>query len=51
MSGAIHPLPHFAFMAWFLVKHRDNFTSTFIMEGASRIFILADTCSVGAVLN
>jgi hypothetical protein len=29
MSGAIHPLPQYAFMAWCLVKHRDNFTFTF----------------------
>jgi hypothetical protein len=30
MSGAIHPFPHYAFMAWCLVKkkHRDNFTFT-----------------------
>jgi hypothetical protein len=26
MSGAITPLPQCAFMAWCLVKHRDNFT-------------------------
>jgi len=27
MSGAIHPLPQYAFMAWCLVKkHSDNFT-------------------------
>jgi hypothetical protein len=26
MSGAIHPLPQYAFMAWCLVKkHRENF--------------------------
>jgi hypothetical protein len=25
MSGAIHPLPQYAFMVWYLVKHRDNF--------------------------
>jgi hypothetical protein len=25
MRGAIHPLPQYAFMAWCLVKHRDNF--------------------------
>jgi hypothetical protein len=25
MSGAIPPLPQYAFMAWCLVKHRDNF--------------------------
>jgi hypothetical protein len=30
MSGAILPLPQYAFMAWCLVKkHRDNFTFTF----------------------
>jgi hypothetical protein len=28
MSGAIHPLPQYAFMAWCLVKHRDNFAFT-----------------------
>jgi len=27
MSGAIHPLPQYAFMAWCLVKkHRNDFT-------------------------
>jgi hypothetical protein len=26
MSGAIPLLPKYAFMAWCLVKHRDNFT-------------------------
>jgi hypothetical protein len=26
MSGAIPPPPQYAFMAWYLVKHRDNFT-------------------------
>jgi hypothetical protein len=24
--GAVPPLPHYVFMAWNLVKHRDNFT-------------------------
>jgi len=28
MSGAIPPLPQYSFMAWCLVKHRDNFTFT-----------------------
>jgi hypothetical protein len=28
MSGAIHPLHQNVFMAWCLVKHRDNFTLT-----------------------
>jgi hypothetical protein len=30
MSGAIPPLPQYAFMAWCLVKHRDNFTFTLV---------------------
>jgi hypothetical protein len=28
MSGTVPPLPQYAFMAWWLVKHRDNFTFT-----------------------
>jgi hypothetical protein len=28
MNGAIPPLSQYAFMAWCVVKHRDNFTST-----------------------
>jgi hypothetical protein len=28
MTGAIPPLPQYALMAWYLVKHRDNFTFT-----------------------
>jgi hypothetical protein len=31
MRGAIPQLPQYAFMAWCLVKHRDNFTFTFII--------------------
>jgi hypothetical protein len=27
MSGTISPLPQYAFMEWYLVKHRDNFTT------------------------
>jgi hypothetical protein len=29
MRGGIPPLPQYAFMAWCLVKHRDNFTFTY----------------------
>jgi hypothetical protein len=29
MHGTIPPLPQHAFVAWCLVKHRDNFTFTF----------------------
>jgi hypothetical protein len=31
MSGAIIPLPQYAFMAWCSVKHRDDFTFTFYL--------------------
>jgi hypothetical protein len=30
MRGAIHSLLQYAFMAWCLVKHRDNFTRILI---------------------
>jgi len=30
MRGAIPPLPQNVFMAWYYVKHRDNFTFTFL---------------------
>jgi hypothetical protein len=29
MSGDVPPLPQYVFMAWCLVKRRDNFTFTF----------------------
>jgi hypothetical protein len=32
MSGTIPPLPQYVFMAWCLVKHRDNFTFTLFNE-------------------
>jgi hypothetical protein len=35
MRGAILPLPQYVFMAWCLVKHRDNFT--FIITSYLRI--------------
>jgi hypothetical protein len=34
MRGAIHSLPHYVFMAWCLVKHRDNFTFTTVSTPA-----------------
>jgi hypothetical protein len=33
MRGAIPPLPQYVFMAWCLVKHRENFTFTFTLNG------------------
>jgi hypothetical protein len=30
MRGAILPVPLYVFVAWWLVKHRDNFTFTFM---------------------
>jgi len=32
MHGAIPSLPQYAFMAWCLVKHRDNFTLPFTVS-------------------
>jgi hypothetical protein len=32
MRGATPPLPQYAFMAWFLVKHRDSFTFSGLYE-------------------
>jgi hypothetical protein len=29
MRGSIPPFPQYAFMAWCLIKYRDNFTFTF----------------------
>jgi hypothetical protein len=33
MRGAIPPLLQYVFMAWYLVRHRDNFTFTFYILG------------------
>jgi len=30
MRGPIPPLPQYIFVAWYLVKHRDNFAFSFI---------------------
>jgi len=32
MSGAVLSLPHYAFMAWCLVKHMDNFTLLYVTQ-------------------
>jgi hypothetical protein len=41
MSGAIHPLPPYAFMVWCLVKkHRDNFTFIFFTDGVKTTILL-----------
>jgi hypothetical protein len=36
MRGAIPPFPHYVFMAWCLVKHRDNFTFYLFYHSATR---------------
>jgi hypothetical protein len=33
MSGGIPPLPPYVFMAWCVVRHRDNFTLKLASEG------------------
>jgi hypothetical protein len=43
MSGAIPPLPHYAFMAWCSVKeteHRDNFTFTLLYSKLEYNYLL-----------
>jgi hypothetical protein len=37
MSGAIPPLPQYAFMAWCLVKHKDTFTFVCKFQLASTV--------------
>jgi len=43
MHGAIPPLPQYAFMAWHLVKHRDNFTFMLIYIFFFAIYITVHT--------
>jgi hypothetical protein len=46
MRGAIPPLSQYVFMAWWLVKHRDNFTFTLPLGVNGRttlIYILEET--------
>jgi hypothetical protein len=40
MSGAIPPLLQYAFMAWCLVKRRDNFTFAFTFTTTWRVLML-----------
>jgi hypothetical protein len=50
MRGAIPPLPQYIFIAWCLVKHRDNFTFMFINtvpigpveDGERHLFVYID---------
>jgi hypothetical protein len=37
MCAAIHPLPQYVFMAWFLAKHRDKFTVIYELPSAEYI--------------
>jgi hypothetical protein len=43
MGGAIPPLPHYTFMAWCLVQHRDNFTFTFTFTMQDDILVHTST--------
>jgi hypothetical protein len=44
MRGAIPQLPQYAFMAWCLVKHRDNFTFTFYVKKLPKQQFLKHEC-------
>jgi hypothetical protein len=43
MSGAIPPLPQYAFIAWCLDKHRDNFTLT-LCVASQRVIVVVFLC-------
>jgi hypothetical protein len=47
MRGAIPPLPQYAFMAWCIVKHRDNFTFylTIICSCSRKFYFISVTAS------
>jgi hypothetical protein len=42
MRGAILPLPQYVFMAWCLVKHRDNFIFTFTLKTRGKFVLIWD---------
>jgi len=44
MSGVVLPLSQYAFMAWRLVKQRDNFTFTFTGNNCGRLWLHPDVC-------
>jgi hypothetical protein len=48
MCGALPPLPQYVFMAWCLVKHRDNFTFTFtngiMIYQKLKVLVADDSC-------
>jgi len=46
MRGSIPPIPQYLFMAWCLVKHRDNFTFTFYIYD---LLISSSACLVVAM--
>jgi hypothetical protein len=47
MRGPIPPLPQYVFMAWCLVKHRDNFTFTFMsLKDKEVLWLVKCTLSV-----
>jgi hypothetical protein len=46
MCGAIPPLPQYVFMAWCLVKHRDNFTFFTFLKPS---LVTVDNCNSWSV--
>jgi hypothetical protein len=46
MHGAIPPFLQYDFMAWCLVKHRDNFTFLYLYEIPAKITAVTDYCVV-----
>jgi hypothetical protein len=42
MCGAVPPLPQYAFMAWCLVKQRDNFTFTLQVTAVAQHSVMGE---------
>jgi uncharacterized membrane protein YbaN (DUF454 family) len=50
MSGAIPPLHQYVFIAWCLVKHRDNFTF-YLLDGTYMDQFIAEYYSRRRMMN
>jgi hypothetical protein len=51
MRGAIPPLPLYVYMAWCLVKHRDNFTFTLPLQISTVPGIQKDACAINNTVS
>jgi hypothetical protein len=51
MSGAMHPLPQYAFMAWCLVKAQGQLYLYLTVTGDNFLAMVGHTVSVGTVFQ